>query len=113
VLVPWGGGHGSARGDHKSQGMGGGAVATCVRAAGVRRQRRWWVGAGRFRATRERAAHGNEVLGAKVGARLWYQWSRRGTGVRARSVGGAARRARRLAWARAGAVPISSGPVQT
>jgi hypothetical protein len=46
-----------------------GTAATCARGAGVRRRRRWPVGAGRFRAARERAARGNRGLGANVGGR--------------------------------------------
>jgi hypothetical protein len=54
-------------------------------------------------------------FGCERRCEAWDRRSPRGTGVRARSVGGAtntAWRARRRAWARAGAVQISNGPVQ-
>jgi hypothetical protein len=88
----------STHGDHKSQGMGGEAVATCVRAAGVRRRCRWSVGASWFRAACERVVCGNVGLGANVGARPWDRWSQRGTGVRARGVGGDSSRLQKKEW---------------
>jgi hypothetical protein len=94
-FVPGEGATASAHGDHWSQGIGGGAAATCVRAAGVWRRRRWSVGASRFRAACERVARGNIGLGANIGARPWDWWSQRGTGVHAQSVGGAADAAQR------------------
>jgi hypothetical protein len=46
------------------------AVGRRRRACGrVRRRRRWWVGASRFRAARERVARGNVGFGANVDAR--------------------------------------------
>jgi hypothetical protein len=49
---------------------------------------RWLGGAGRFRAARERATHGNRGLGANVGGRTWdrrLQWC---SGGHARSARG-------------------------
>jgi hypothetical protein len=56
------------------------------------------------------AARGNEELGVDVGVGLWDRWSQRCTDVCAWSVGCAARRTRRHAWARTrGPVPKPFG----
>jgi hypothetical protein len=72
--------------------MGGGDYGDVRLWAGVRRRRRWLVGAGRFRGARERATRGKGGLGLNVSGRPWDRRSQRCTGGRAQSAGGAARR---------------------
>jgi hypothetical protein len=82
-------------------------AATCARGAGVRRQRRWPGGVGRFHEACEHAVRGNGGLGANDGGRPWDRRSQGCSGGRARSAGGSARRdhkhdvargRERLAW---------------